>query len=301
MYVDPTISDDATVIGYSGTTEGNDYIYDTTSQTTTTLSTNGLRTVYQLLSGDGRYFIYHFVDNSISYDYIWVYDRQTATSQQMLLPDGSLPNNNGCQPMATNANGQYVLIGCTSTNVVPGVNYPAVYIWDQFANTFQAITRSTNGAQGTPSGAITGSFSADGRYVLFSSSATDLVAGGTTGTQVFAYDTVTMATTLVSSAADGTPADGDAQVAGKITSDGRYAVFFSDSTNLVLGGGGGSNIFNVYLKDLQTGDIEMVSAPLGTSTYCVAQPGISDDGQYVTFGCGNQNHGQEQIYLATIQ
>ena len=72
----------------------------------------------------------------------------------------------------------------------------------------------------------------DGRYVTFSSGATNLVAGDTNGTRdIFVYDLQTGATTLVSVNTSGEQADGGGN-SPAISGDGRYVVFLSNSGNL---------------------------------------------------------------------
>ena len=77
--------------------------------------------------------------------------------------------------------------------------------------------------------------STGGRYVLFTSDATDLVAGDTNGkSDVFVRDTVTDTTVRVSVSSAGSEANG-ASYGGGISADGRFVVFESDATNLVAG------------------------------------------------------------------
>jgi hypothetical protein len=100
--------------------------------------------------------------------------------------------------------------------------------------------------------------SADGRFVLFESSATDLVAPDTQGPQVFIRDTClgstgscVPATSLLSAALDGTPADSDSAVNGTslLSADGRYAVFASGGDNLLPGNSSPA----CYVKDTCAG------------------------------------------------
>ena len=78
----------------------------------------------------------------------------------------------------------------------------------------------------------------------FESSATNLVAANGQGPQVFIRDTClgatgpcTPATSLLSAALDGSPADADSAVNGTslLSTDGRYAVFASIADNLLPG------------------------------------------------------------------
>jgi hypothetical protein len=85
----------------------------------------------------------------------------------------------------------------------------------------------------------------DGRYVAFSSAATNL-PGGAGG--IFVRDTVAGTTTLVSVTQTGTPAGGDRPT---ISGDGRYVAFQSANANIVSGDTNGAT--DVFVRDLVAG------------------------------------------------
>jgi Tol biopolymer transport system component len=127
------------------------------------------------------------------------------------------------------------------------------------------------------------SISSDGRYVGFSSSATNLVTGDTNGSyDVFVYDRQTGQTIRVSVDSTGVQANIDSSWSS-ISSDGRYVAFSSIATNLVAGDTNGS--YDVFVYDRQTGQTIRVSVDStgvqgnGESFW----PSISSDGRYVVF------------------
>ncbi len=124
--------------------------------------------------------------------------------------------------------------------------------------------------------------SAHGRYVLFSSAATDLVDGDTNGqVDVFVRDTVTSRTTLVSVGANGAQGNGESRP-GSISADGRYVVFDSRASNLFPGDT--NNYSDVFLRDLRTGRTTLVSVGLnGPADLGGFYPDISADGRHVAF------------------
>jgi Tol biopolymer transport system component len=130
--------------------------------------------------------------------------------------------------------------------------------------------------------------SADGRYVVFSSSATDLVANDTNGQRdVFVRDTTTGRTTLVSVGAGGAQGDQDSRQ-GSISADGRFVAFTSDASNLLLGDT--NNSPDVFLRDLLTGRTTLVSVGRhGQADNGAHQPEISADGRQVAFTSGSTN------------
>jgi Tol biopolymer transport system component len=143
----------------------------------------------------------------------------------------------------------------------------------------------SSGAQaaGTSSGA---SLSADGRFVVFSSDATNLVAGDhNLSSDMFVRDRVTGVTSLVSTDANGTQAD-DASFSfslDAISDDGRFVGFTSDATNLVPGTIGLDD--RAYVKDLQTGAIDLVSVDSAGNEADLTSDldAISADGRFAVF------------------
>jgi hypothetical protein len=109
-------------------------------------------------------------------------------------------------------------------------------------------------------------------------------------------------TTLVSVSTGGVPGEGSTG-AGNMTADGRYAVFFSISTNLAPEDT--DRFFDVFVRDLQSGTttLESVSSDgtkgFGSSTW----PFITDDGRYITFQSDAGNlvaggtNGRQHIYV----
>ena len=130
--------------------------------------------------------------------------------------------------------------------------------------------------------------SAHGRYVVFSSYATDLVAGDTNGQRdVFVRDVVTGRTTLASVGVDGAQGNGESRQ-GSISADGRFVGFNSLASNLMPGDTNDSP--DVFVRDLQTGQTILVSVGLGGQADQGAhEPEISADGRHVAFTSGATN------------
>jgi Tol biopolymer transport system component len=142
-------------------------------------------------------------------------------------------------------------------------------------------TRMSNGNASNPS------ITADGRWVLFSSDATDLVAGTTLPPgklSYFLYDRLAGTTTLVARTEVGPTTLPTPEA--RITPDGRWIVFASNAADLVPGQQGHRDL-NIYLRDRQTGGTTLVShtavGPRVTSRRRSYAPRISDDGRWVAF------------------
>jgi hypothetical protein len=154
---------------------------------------------------------------------------------------------------------------------VPGVN--------------QLISVDSSENQGNAGSSDNISVSADGRFVAFTSGASNLVTGDTNGTDdVFVRDTVNGTTTRVSVSSSGTQSTGTSGQA-QISHDGRYVVFWNTANDLDPAFGNNNNS-DVYRRDLITSNTILVSkTPSGygcNGTSC-NQPDISADGRFVTF------------------
>ncbi len=144
------------------------------------------------------------------------------------------------------------------------------------------VSVSTAGAQANGH-SLSASISADGRYVAFYSSATNLVAGDTNGRRdVFLRDTQTGKTTRVSISSSGAQANGES-FGPSISPDGRYVAFYSDASNLAPGDT--NNADDVFVHDNQTGATTRVSISStgDQSDGGSYSPSISLDGRYVAF------------------
>lgn len=161
---------------------------------------------------------------------------------------------------------------------------------------------------GTGFGANLHGVSGDGRFVLFSSSSDDVVAGDTNGQlDVFVRDTVTGITTRVSVQADGTQLASNGTVFGArsaaVSDDGRVVVFTHYSDAL----GGSTSTFDAFAKNLETGAITLVSAnQFGTAANATALvTSLSGNGRFVSFGSSASNlvtdgNGVEDVFVKDL-
>ena len=101
----------------------------------------------------------------------------------------------------------------------------------------------------------------DGRYVIFESEATNLVADDTNrASDVFVRDRATGKTFRVSVDAAEHQARGDSH-GGVLSADGRFAVFDSNAPNLVANDTNGAS--DVFIRDLVSGQVTRVSIGAG--------------------------------------
>lgn len=128
-----------------------------------------------------------------------------------------------------------------------------------------------------------GDVSADGRFVVFSSTATDLLPTDTTASaDVYLWDRLTGGLTLVSHPAGSPDSTGNVSRQPRISDDGRF-VAFTSAAQLVPVDGDGS--FDVYRWSRATDTVELVSTAVGgtQSNGTAENPDISGDGSRIAF------------------
>jgi Tol biopolymer transport system component len=132
--------------------------------------------------------------------------------------------------------------GCTHS-IVDVVGYHAATPTTSVAGVTQIVSVASDGTQadfdaGGPS------VSGDGRYVVYSSEASNLVPGDTDNrSDVFVFDRQTAATSRVSVASGGSQANGSSY-SPAVSGDGRYVTYSSDASSLVPGDTNGwSDVF----------------------------------------------------------
>src|SRR3989449_10562828 len=130
------------------------------------------------------------------------------------------------------------------------------------AQTTERVSVASGGTEGN-NASLGSALSADGRFVAFDSSATDLVAADTNGvSDVFVHDRQTGTTERVSVASDGAQGNGSSGLVTfafppALSADGRFVAFVSFATNLVASDTNGAT--DVFVHDRQTATTERVS------------------------------------------
>jgi Tol biopolymer transport system component len=191
---------------------------------------------------------------------------------------------------AISADGRYEAFYSDATNLVPGDTnlMRDVFVRDRLTGLTTRVSVDSNGVEGNAASSGP-AISADGRYVAFYSDATNLVPGDTNlFRDVFVHDRQTGITTRVSVDANGV--QGDKLSSGpQLSADGRYVVFYSDSTNLVPGD---TNLVrDVFVYDRNTGIPTRMSVDSNgvEGNARSSEPAISADGRFVAFFSDSTN------------
>jgi Tol biopolymer transport system component len=127
--------------------------------------------------------------------------------------------------------------------------------------------------------------SADGRFVLFTSAANDLVPGGNSRPvlNVYLRDRASNTTALVSVSLSGADGGNGNSMGGMVSSHGRFVVFQSDASDLVPND---TNILtDIFVRDIALGTITLVSIATngGAADGPSTDPVMTPDGRYVAF------------------
>jgi Tol biopolymer transport system component len=253
------------------------------------------------ISGDGRYVAFPSqATNLVPGDTngltdIFVRDRQSATTERVsVASDGTQATGFSGIRVAISEAGRFVAFDAMASNLVDAdTNFIDVFVRDRQSATTELISVSTGGEQANGN-AQSADLSADGRFVVFESGASNLVAGDANGQyDIFVHDRQAGTTERVSVALGGGDPDGDS-FSSAISADGRFVAFYSEATNLVAGDTNLSR--DVFVHDRQTGVTERVSVgPGGTEADLDSVSGggpgidISADGRYVVFASAATN------------
>ncbi len=215
----------------------------------------------------------------------------------------------GAAGITLSGDGRYLAFSSPAYNLVESDTNSAADMFVRDRQTGDLIRVSVNsaGVQGNANSA-SGMISADGRYVAFVSSATNLVAGDTNGTaDLFVHDLQTGQTTRVNLGSTGQQSNGSLPASPSISADGRYITWNTNSTNLVPADTTPDT--DVYVRDTVAGTTALVSVSSAgvKGNGDSSAPSISADGRYITFSslAGNlvagDTNGTSDLFLHDMQ
>jgi Tol biopolymer transport system component len=249
------------------------------------------------VSDSGRYVAYSSYASDLvatdtnSAEDVFVYDGVTHMNTLVSVTSVGVQGDGASNFPSISGDGRYIAFVSVATTLVTGdTNHLAdVFLKDLQTGTLTRISLDSNQNQETGGDSASPSMSVSGRYVAFTSSATNLVANDTNNAaDVFLRDTSAQTTIRVSVTNGGSQADNSSTTNGpnssyQVTSDGRYIAFQSNATNLVSGDTNG--VTDAFVRD--TVGATTVRASLAyngaePNLACTA-PVLSADGRYVFF------------------
>jgi Tol biopolymer transport system component len=208
-----------------------------------------------------------------------------ATNERRLVSEGG--DEPSVNPVMTK-DGQVVVFVSFADNLVPGDTngQPDIFVRKGRDQIFR-LSVAADGTQ-ADGGSYQPDVSADGRFVVFTSTATNLVPGDTNGRpDVFVRDLVANTITRVSVSSAEAQSNGRSS-APAIAADGSAVAFESGASNLVSHDSNG--VADVFVRDLRRGTTERVSVTSrgrqqdkSVAAPFTQIPDISGDGRYVVF------------------
>ena len=239
------------------------YDRDTDSTRLVTAGGNG-ESSFPSISADGRFVAFqsaatNFVpgDSNDEVLKIFVHDRDTNTFESV-TPEG---NDDSFEPTIS-ADGRFVAFRSRAFNLVDGdtrVGLSGIFVYDRETDTTELLVRE--GIVAASRHAI----SADGRFVVFGSTSTDLVAGDTNPdfAKIFVYDRDFDSVELLTAGANGDSSR------PSISADGRWVAFASSANNLAGESAG------VFIYDRDNSTLQLISDG--------GSPLLSSNGSFLVF------------------
>jgi hypothetical protein len=311
--------------GFAPSPKRNVYVRDMQTGSVTLVSINSAGnapgngdSVEPMISADGRYVVYTSASTDLvagsSSSGVFVYNLQAGVNKRVNNAPGGSER-------------AFPFISPNGRTIVYQAGASDILAYDVETGTTELVTPAhtggaSNGASTLPH-RIQGMagwvridrsrkvFSDDGRFVVFTSSATNLVAqpDNNNASDIFVRDLQNDTTTLVSFNSAGTNTGGGASFWPAISSDGKLVAFSSRAGDLVAGTPPGD--FELFVRDLAAGTTELASVrtapPVSETSVDSSNPSFSRDGRYLAFQSTakdivpNDNNFGSDIFVRDLQ
>jgi len=266
------------------------------------------------ISADGRYVAFgsdasNLVVGDTNYTHdVFIHDRQTGQTTRVSVDSSGVQGNGLSAFVSISADGRYAAFDSQASNLTMWDTNRAsdCFVHDCRTGRTTRVSVSSAGVQGDrDSGNAV--LSSDGRFVAFSSPATNLILGDTNDClDVFVHDRRTRHTSRVSVNSLGGQGNGRSTEPA-ISADGRYVAFRSRASDLVPGDT--NDAWDVFVHDRQTGRTSRASVDSSgmEGNADSLRPAISSDGRIVAFSSVADNlvlgdhNGEEDIFVHDLQ
>ena len=239
------------------------------------------------ISANARFIVFQSdADNLVAVDTnneqdIFVYDQITDTTSNISLSSAGTQGNDVSENPDISGDGNFIVFASLASNLdASDTNLSKdIFIHDQSGATTTKISRANDSSEADDDSSNP-AVSADGRYVVFESAATNLVGGDNNGnTDIFLYDSNSGLINLITANGDGSSTTPD------ISADSRYVAFESSATNLVTGLLDDNGANDIFVYEIATGITTLVSTDSisNLADNDSFRPAISADGRYIAF------------------
>jgi len=251
------------------------------------------------LSDDGRYVAFNsnasdlVANDNNGFTDVFLRDFESRTTVMVSVNRAGAASGSSVSRFPNmSADGRFIAFQSAAADLVvnDANSFYDVYVRDMRVGITSLVSVNPNGGTGSDSGNVTGTprLTADGRFVAFSSSASDLVANDTNRrTDVFVRDLQTNTTSLVSRNSAGTNGGNGDSLNPLISSDGRFVSFESLANDLVGAISDTNGKPDIFLRDLPAGATTLLSVNSTTGLTSGNNGSVaatmSLDGRFVAF------------------
>jgi hypothetical protein len=243
-------------------------------------------------------------------DDIFVHNTVTGNTTRVSMGTAGIQANGASELPAVSVDGRFVAFTSWADNLAPGDtnNESDIFLRDRQTGTTTLVSATPGGVPGNNFSRV-GQFSANGRYIVFSSRATNLVAGTTTPEGgMFVRDLQLGTTSVIPTTRSGFPTD--------VSADGRYVLIARTGTGrqedllrvdrvtgtrVVIGAASSESsmtddgrfvayipivnatIQDAVVRDLETGTVWVIARNAELANGHVDAPKLSADGRAVVF------------------
>lgn len=268
------------------------------------------------LSADGRLVAFHSLAGNLlpgdvngQFD-VFLRDRQTNSIERLSVTPLLQEADYFSQTPSISADGRFVAFSSTATNLVANDtnNLFDVFVRDTTLDVTQRVSVDSQGYQGNSTSQAS-SISAEGRFVVFQSSASNLVTGDTNGGpfnlefDVFVHDALLRTTTRLSVNDSGVQANSGSSFHPCIAANAGRVAYYSDATNIVSGDTNGARDLFVIGCGTSPGP-EPICSGDGSGTPCpcanVSAPGRGCENSFATGGARMDGYGTSSVTNDTL-
>jgi VCBS repeat-containing protein len=265
------------------------YYYDRQTNTKTAIATTDATLDHDQwwasMSDDGNFVVFQSSQQLVPGDTnnkldIYLWDHSTNSLKLITPPADLLNSGDSIRPSIT-SDGHYITFASLAKNIVPGDTNGQfdTFVYDTDTGTFERVSVAADGTQGDGNSSFASDISANGKIVVFSSTAANLVPGDNDGyADVFVVD---RSAGTVSSVGE----DASVSQAGKLETHGAFA--FSDAD---LKDTHTLKLLGVQIDTTKAGAFNVPSGGLGTLTYSIVEnPNDTDSHGQVTWAFSVDN------------
>ena len=263
------------------------------------------------ISADGQFIAFTSTATNLAddkcdngFNQIYVRDRTSGTTRCVSVNSSGREGNQHSQVPSITADGTLIAFDSAATNLAGGKcdnGFNHIFVHDLTAETTRCVSVNTNGDEGNGD-SVDPSISADGRVVVFHSTATNLDRDrcDNGNVHVYMHNLVTGETRCVSVNNEGKQSSGNSALA-RVSGDGRFVVFQSNATNLPARCSNGFT--HIFVRDTieERTTCASIDNHGNQGNNDSVQPSISSDGRFVAFSSAANNLAEKRCTGGNVQ